>query len=143
MEKGFDYPGIAVVYFCHDGKGNFVMAKRSENARDEHGKWDTGGGALEFGEGIEDCLRKEIKEEYLADVIEFEFLGYEDTFREHNGRKTHWVSLAFKVLVDPKEVSNGEPHKFSEIVWFTFDNLPENLHSELPGFFEKYKDRLK
>lgn len=141
-EKGFDYPGISVVYFCHDGKGNFVMAKRSENARDENNRWDIGGGALEFGEKVEDNLRKEIKEEYLTDIIDYEFLGYSDTFREHKGKKTHWLALEFKVLVDPEKVGNGEPHKFSEIKWFKIDNLPKNLHSELPGFFEKHKSIL-
>ena len=33
MQKGVDFVGISVVYFCHDGKGKFVMAKRSEQAR--------------------------------------------------------------------------------------------------------------
>ena len=46
MKKGEDYIGVSVVYFCHDGKGNFVMAKRSENCRDEIGNWDIGGGGL-------------------------------------------------------------------------------------------------
>ena len=37
MKKGIDCTGVCVVYFCHDGEGNFVMGRRSENARDEHG----------------------------------------------------------------------------------------------------------
>lgn len=143
MKIGFDYPGVGVVYFCHDGKGNFVMAKRSRNTRDEHSKWDIGAGALEFGEKVEEALRKEIKEEYMTDVLDYEFLGYRDVHRKHDNKKTHWLTLDFKVLVDPKKVTNGEPHKFSDISWFTFDNLPENLHSELPRFFKKYKDKLK
>lgn len=143
MKKGFDYPGISVVYFCHDGKGRFVMAKRSQNARDEHSRWDIGGGGLEFGEKVEENLKKEIKEEYCADVLECEFLGYRDVHRVHNGKKTHWVALDFKVLVDPKKVAIGEVEKFDEIGWFTLKNLPENLHSELPAFFERYKYRLK
>ncbi len=78
MRKGVDYTGIATVYFCHDGQGNFIMAKRSQNARDEQGCWDIGGGALEFGMAVDDSLCKEIKEEYCADVLGFEFLGYRD-----------------------------------------------------------------
>jgi len=142
MKKGFDYTGVSVVYFCHDGKGNFVMAKRSENARDEHGKWDIGGGGLEFGEKVEENLRKEIKEEYCTDVIDFEFLGYRDVHRSYNNQENHWVALDFKVLVDSKKVSNGEPHKFSEIGWFRLDDLPSDLHSALGKFFEKYKNKL-
>lgn len=141
-KKGFEYPGISVCYFCHDGKGNFLMQKRGENSRDEHGRWDTGGGALEFGEKIEDCLRKEIKEEFCADIIAFEFLGYRDVHRTHEGKPTHWISLSFKVLVDPSQVKNGEPHKFDEIRWFKKDSIPNNLHSQLPQFFDKFDDKL-
>lgn len=142
MQKGVDFPGVSIVYFCHDGKGNFVMNHRTKNCRDEKGKWDIGGGGLEHGDTVEDTLRKEIKEEYCTDVLEFEFLGFRDVHRVNEGKKTHWVALDYKVLVDPNKVSNGEPHKFSEVKWFKQDLLPENLHSILPMFLDKYKDRL-
>ncbi len=143
MKKGEDYIGVGVVYFCHDGKGNFVMAKRSENCRDEIGNWDIGGGGVEFEDTIEDTLKKEIKEEYCSDVLNFEFLGYRDVHRENNGKKTHWLALDFKVLVDPKIVAIGEPHKFSDIGWFQLDKLPPRIHSQLPKFLELYSDKLK
>ena len=69
MKRGEDYTGVAVVYFCHDGKGNFLLNKRGVNCRDEHGTWDPGGGGIEFGDTVENSLRKEIKEEYCTDVI--------------------------------------------------------------------------
>src|SRR6185295_6821186 len=71
MKKGIDHIGVTVVYFCHDGKGNVLMAKRSANTRDEQGRWDIGGGGVEFGDTVEDTLRKKIKEEYNCDVIGF------------------------------------------------------------------------
>lgn len=145
MRKGFDYIGVCVCYFCHDGEGNFVMAKRSEKCRDEHNVWDIGGGALEFGEKIEERLRKEILEEYSADVLNFEFLGFDDVHRLHNGKETHWVSFLYKVLVDREKVKIGEPQKFSDLRWFTLETLPKEkeLHSALPNFFKKYKSKLK
>ncbi len=142
MIKGIDHIGVSVIYFCHDGKGNFVMAKRSQNARDEHGNWDIGGGGLEFGDTVENTLKKEIKEEYCADVLDFEFLGFRDVHREHQGKPTHWIALDFKALIDPGQVKNGEPHKFDEVRWFTLKVLPSNLHTQLPIFFEKYKEKL-
>jgi 8-oxo-dGTP diphosphatase len=142
MKKGEDYTGITVSYVCHDGEGNFLFNKRSKECRDEHGRWDAGGGGLEFGDNVEDTLRKEIKEEYCTDVIESEFLGYRDLHRVHEGRKTHWVALYFKVLVDRSKVKNGEPHKFDEIGWFTLNALPEPLHSQFPHFLEKFGNRL-
>ena len=142
LKKGQDYIGITVVYFCHDGQGNFVMAKRSQNARDEHGRWDIGGGGMEFGDTVEATLKKEIGEEYCTEVLGYEFLGFRDVHREHHGRPTHWIALDFKVLVDPAKVRIGEPHKFDELKWFKLTSLPEHLHSQLQIFLDKYRERL-
>lgn len=142
LKKGQDFIGVTVVYFCHDGKGKFLMAKRSQNARDEHGRWDIGGGGLDFGSTVIDQLRQEISEEYCTDVLEHEFLGYRDVHREHQGHPTHWIALDFKVKVDPSKAAIGESHKFDEIGWFTLGKLPEDLHSQLPEFLEKYQEKL-
>jgi 8-oxo-dGTP diphosphatase len=142
MRKGIDYTGVAIVYFCHDGQGNYLMSKRSDDCRDEHGKWDPGGGGLEFGDNIEDTLIKEIKEEYCTIVLDYDFLGYRDVHRKINCEKTHWVALDFKVLVDRSKVQNGEPHKFDDLNWFTLDSLPEQLHSQFPTFIKLYGHRL-
>lgn len=120
------------------------MGKRNNTRRDERGRWDIGGGGVEFGEKVEDCLMREIKEEYDAEVLDYEFLGFRDVHRKQNDQPTHWVSLDFKALVDPDQVKNNEPHKFDDINWFTFDALPppNQIHSQLPYFLEKYKDKL-
>ncbi len=142
MIKGIDYTGFAVVYFCHDGKGRVVMGLRNNNSRDENNRWDIGGGAIDLGDPVEYTLRKEIKEEYCTDVLDFKFLGYRDVHREHNSKKTHWVTLDFSVLIDPAQVAVGEPHKFDQVELFTLDTLPENLHSQLPTFLKKYQSVL-
>jgi ADP-ribose pyrophosphatase YjhB (NUDIX family) len=137
MNKGTDFTGVTICYFCHDGKGKFLMNLRSTNCRDEHGRWDIGAGGLEFGDGVEETLRKEIKEEYCTDVLKFEFMGFRELHREHEGKRTHWIALDYKVLVDPSKVDNGEKHKFVDIGWFTLDNLPSPTHSQFPRFLEK------
>lgn len=143
MKKGIGYIGVGVVFFCHDGRGKFLMSKRSVNTRDEHGRWDPGGGGIEFGESIGDALKREIKEEYCTDVIESEFLGFRDVHRvDEKGNKTHWVVLDFKVLVDKNKVKNGAPQDHTEIGWFGLKNLPSPLHSQCPYFLNKYKDKL-
>lgn len=143
MKKGVDFTGVTIVFICHDGKGNILMNKRSPNCRDEQGKWDIGGGSLEFGHKIEDTLKREIKEEYCTDVLEYEFLGYRDIHRDNNGTKTHWIGIDFKAKVDPTKVAIGEPHKQDAIGWFKLDKLPDPIHSQLPKFLELYKEKLK
>jgi 8-oxo-dGTP diphosphatase len=143
MIKGLDYPGISVTYACHDGAGNFVMHKRSNNCRDEHGLWDFGGGGIGLHEHIEDALKREVMEEYCANILEYEFLGYRDVHRQQNGQPTHWVALDFKVLVDKEQVRNGEPDKLDDLKWFTLDKLPKKLHSQIIAHLKKYKNKLQ
>lgn len=142
MKKGEDFIGVAVVFLCHDGKGNILLSKRSANCRDEFGRWDPGGGALEFGDTVEETLRKEIEQEYCTTILAEEFLGFRDVHRTHEGKKTHWIALDFKVLVDRDKVKNGEPEKFDAVEWFRLDALPTPLHSQFPYFLKKYEGRL-
>jgi 8-oxo-dGTP pyrophosphatase MutT (NUDIX family) len=142
MKKGIDYIGVTASYLAHDGKGNYVMTKRGDNCRDEQGCWDFGGGGVDMGDSVEETIIKEVKEELCADIIEMEFLGYRDLFREMSGEKTHWVSFQFLVRVSPEQVKNGEPHKFDDVQWFTLDNLPSPLHSTALPMLEKFDDKL-
>ncbi len=142
MRKGVDYPGIAIVFACHDGNGNFLLSKRSVESRDEKGMWAQGGGALELGDTEEYTLRKEIMEEYCTEVIEIEYLGHREVLREQEGVKTHWIAHDFKVLIDRSMVKNGEPHKADEIGWFSLEELPSPMYSQWSIFYELYKDKL-
>lgn len=142
MKKGEDCIGITVSFLCHDGKGNVLLNRRGENARDEHGRWDCGGGGVEFGDTVENTLRKEISEEYCTDVLEAHHLGFRDVFRTHHDKKTHWLSLDYLVLINSEKWGNGEPHKLEEVKWFPFYALPEPMHSQWPMFLEKYRDTI-
>ncbi len=48
MKKGVDYPGISIVFLCHDGDGSVLMSRRGLACRDEQGKWDIGEGGLTY-----------------------------------------------------------------------------------------------
>ncbi len=142
MNKGEDYIGVTVSFLCHDGHGKVFLSKRGVRARDEHGRWDCGGGGVEFGDTVEQTLKKEVAEEYLTDVLDAEFLGFRDVFRENAGRKTHWLSMDYLVRVDAAKAGNGELHKLDAVGWFSLDELPEPMHSQWPKFAEQYRERL-
>lgn len=146
MQVGVDYVGVALVFLCHDGKGSFVMAKRSEQARDDRNRWDIGGGKLDVHESVEAALEREIREEYCAPVLGQQFLGYRDVHRiDPEGRPTHWIGLDFAVLVDRSQVKIGEPHKFTDLQWYTLDSLPpeSESHSQWPAFLKNHHSDLK
>lgn len=140
---GVDYIGITVVFVVHDGEGNILLQKRSKNCRDEQGKWDVGGGALEFGEKLEDGVRREIQEELLSECIKIDFLGTFEAFRENEGIPTHWMAFVHAVQVDPKTVKIGEPHKIDKISWFNPNSLPKPLHSQFHKSYLKVIEHLK
>ena len=88
--RGIDFIGVAGGFICHDGKGKFLLHKRSENCRDEQGTWDNGGGAQEFGQDIEETIRREIKEEHGVEVHDMQFLNVRDSHRQlADGTPTH------------------------------------------------------
>ncbi len=143
MIKGVDYIGIAVIFFCHDGQGNFVFHKRGEKCRDERGRWDCGGGGVKFGETLDEALVRELHEEYNATPQKIEYMGLDECFREESGVPSHWLIFRYKVLVNRNEVKNNEPDKHESLGWFTLDDLPSPLHSNLPRELEKYRDKLR
>jgi len=129
--RGVDYIGVTVTFVIHDGKGNFLLQKRSQNTRDEKGKWDVGGGALEFGEEWSDAVWREVEEEIGVKPLKVKFLKAFNALRENQGVKTHWIALVHAVQVDPSKVRINEPEKIDEIAWFTLDRLPSPLHSKI------------
>jgi 8-oxo-dGTP diphosphatase len=142
LRRGIDFIGITCVFFCHDGKGNFLLNKRSQKCRDEKGKWDPGGGAMEFGETPEETVAREVMEEYCVKPTDLELVTVFNVLRENNGLKTHWIAFVYLAKVNPKKVKIGDPEKMDEIGWFTPDNLPTPLHSQFSKIFplvlEKY-----
>lgn len=136
LKKGVDCIGVCCVFYCHDGKGNLLMHKRSKNCRDEQGCWDVGGGSLEFGEEFEEGVKREIKEEYCADVLDLKFAGVTNVIRQNGKQKTHWVALLFTAKVDPKQVRIGDPEAMDEIGWFDENNFPQPAHSKFSEHFE-------
>jgi 8-oxo-dGTP diphosphatase len=145
QHKGISFVGITTCFFCHDGKGKFIMAKRSQKARDEQGRWDIGAGGLKWGVTAEDNVRREVLEEYNVIAKNVETLGYREVFRtREDGEKTHWLALDFAVLVaNPLKIRIGEPDMFDDIGWFTLDTLPSPIHSQLQTHLDLYAPKLK
>lgn len=142
--KGVSFVGVSTCFICHDGKGNFFMSKRSNNARDERGKWEIGGGGLKWGFKAEDNMIREVEEEYGAKPKDIRFLGYRDIFRKlEDSTPTHWLGLDFAVLVDRKDVRIVDTEMIDEGDWFTLKNLPSPLHSQMNVFTKKYKIQLE
>lgn len=138
--------GISTSFYCHDGRGNWLLHRRSEQCRDERRVWDCGGGKLEFGLSLEENVLKEIQEEYCCDAKIQEQLPAITLLRESPQQmRTHWLIIPFILFIDKanqKKVQIGDKEKMEEIGWFTFDMLPQPMHSGFVKTISLYKSRF-
>jgi len=139
-KKGFDYIGVSCVFYCYDKKGNLLLHKRTNKCRDEHGRWDCGGGGMLFGETFEQTVKRELKEEYCVEPIKMKLVGINNLLRIHKKMKTHWIAVIYAIQINPRKVKNGDPEKIEKLGWFKPDNLPKPLHSMYLTHLQFVKD---
>jgi 8-oxo-dGTP diphosphatase len=135
--------GIGILVF-KDGK--ILLGKRKE----AHGKGEyaSPGGHLDFGESIEDCAKREVKEEVGIDITQYEavLLSDEDTGVAEKILDTGEKVLAkmhfnrFKIVLDKTadEIKLHLSDDLVEIRWFSAGELP-NVE-QIPGgkeFFQR------
>ena len=126
MKKGTDYIGVAIGAIVFNNKGEIFLSRRSQNTKNEKGHWETPGGRVEFGETLEQAAKREILEEYGAEIEIIEQWPASDHLIPDE--KQHWVSTTFlakfKLGQEPKIM---EPEKCDEIGWFNLNVLPTPL----------------
>lgn len=95
--------------------------------------WHPPGGHLEFGESIEHCARREVREEAglsIGDVVHGPYTN--DLFADE-GR--HYVSLFVVTRVEEGEPYVLEPDKIEQWGWYRWDALPEPLFPPLERLY--------
>jgi mutator protein MutT len=140
MKKGIDYIGVAAGAMILDNQGRVFLSKRSQNTSNQRGCWETPGGSVNFGETLEEAVRREIREEYGVeiDIIE-QWPAENDIIPEENH---HWVSTTFLAKLKPGEMPKiMEPNKCDEIGWFKLDKLPEPLSTITKLDLKRYLER--
>jgi mutator protein MutT len=122
MKPGVDFPGVSVGALILNDKGELFLSKRSENTKNEHGCWEIPGGSVEFGETLQDAIKREMKEEYGIEIELIEQMPAQNHILpdEHQ----HWVPTCFICGIKSGEPKIREPHKCDAIGWFAFDKLP-------------------
>ena len=123
MKKGIDYIGVGVGAVILNADGRVFLAKRGREARNESGKWEFPGGAVEFGETLEHALMREVLEEYGCEVEVQELLDVVNHIIP--AEEQHWVSPTFLCRLKSGSPRIREPRKCDEIGWFELDRVPE------------------
>lgn len=139
MKPGKDYTGVSVVFYCHDGSGNFLLHRRSKNCRNQQGMWDVGAGGLEFCEDPKETLARELKEEYA--VTEFTISQQLEPISViHSEGEEHWLAIPFIVQIDPAHVRIAEPEMIDEMAWFPVGEWPKPLHVGVALELKRFAD---
>lgn len=112
--------GVAVII---TNAGNVLLGLRisSHGA----GTWQFPGGHLEFGESIEDCARREVREETGLELGNLRLGPYTNDIFASEGR--HYVTLFVLADYAGGRPEVREPDKCARWEWFRRDNLPQPL----------------
>lgn len=125
MQAGRDYVGVGVGAIVFGADGRVFLAQRGPLAKNECGCWEFPGGGVDFGERLEQTIRREFREEYGMEIAVERLLHVADHILPEEGQ--HWVSPTFIARHVGGEPQIREPGKCSAIGWFALDALPEPL----------------
>lgn len=126
MKQGVDFIGVAVGAMIFNDEGKLFLSKRSQNSKNERGCWEIPGGSVEFGERLADAIRREVREEFGADIMLVEQFPAADHIIPLE--KQHWVPTTFLATFVPGQIPTiMEPNKCDGIGWFALDALPSPL----------------
>ncbi|OGM33234.1 hypothetical protein A2803_00070 [Candidatus Woesebacteria bacterium RIFCSPHIGHO2_01_FULL_44_21] len=109
----------AVAVVIKDKKERVLLTQRGRIARDEFGKWENCGGAVDEGETEEEAIKREVREE-LGCGLEIKNVLYKDKFKTDSG--TNWQVIIFegKLIGEPKPQNKDEN---AAVKWFKKEEL--------------------
>lgn len=127
---------VIVVALIRDSRGKILLQKRCDpHFPTADGKWEFPGGKIDFGESLEDAVRRECREEIGCDMVIKRFLPQVQTrvWERADGGRLQVFVCCFEGCL-----SSGDPKpcddKVSEVRWCTREELGEL--DTLPGIQE-------
>lgn len=125
----------AVAVVIEDNNGNILLAQRETLSRDEFGKWENCGGAVDGDETRQEAIKREVMEEIGCELLITGIL-YEDKFETDS--KAVWEVTIFSGKVKGRpEVQNKEEN--SEVAWFKKQELKDvDLASYTKKDFQRF-----
>ncbi len=126
-----DRSGVGVgILIIRDGK--ILLGKRKGGTG--AGTWCLPGGKLEMNESLEECAKREVKEETGMEVDGLELVSISNDIAYDK----HWVTIGMKPEIIKGEPVVNEPDQAEEWKWFDPDGLPEPLFEASKNLIDNY-----
>ncbi len=125
--------GIGILVFKN---GKILLGKR----KGSHGAGEYGGpgGHLEFGESIEECARRECREETGIEIKNVKFLSLSN-IKKYGGK--HYVDIGLIADWKSGEVKTLEPQKCKGWAWYDLKKLPKPLFAAEKLYLKALKSK--
>ncbi len=118
-----------------DDEKGVLFEKRADN-----GMWCIPGGSIEFGESLEEALKREVKEETSLSIFNPELFNIESNVHViyPNGDEVYYTDVVFVVKDFVGELTPD--NESTDLRWFPITNLPENIVPMQKIYLEKYAE---
>ncbi len=122
--KNKDHPWIGVDNIILDDKGRILLMRRSSNSKTYPNCWGLVAGWMEWGETIEEALKREAMEEVGVEVEVVRFVGkYYDKLGRHPTKTSVCLPHICKVVKGEAKVNQVE--EVRDVRWFEPEEVLE------------------
>jgi ADP-ribose pyrophosphatase YjhB (NUDIX family) len=128
---------IRVAALIRNSEGKVLLIKQRKKGKDY---WLLPGGGLEFGESLEDALKRELKEELNVEIINSKFLLISESIDPLGAR--HIVQIIFETEIQEQKIEIPKSEK--SVIDVSYFSLEELLKLEVrPDIKEYFLDGKK
>jgi ADP-ribose pyrophosphatase YjhB (NUDIX family) len=132
-------PGVMA--FVLDSSGQKILLHR----RTDNGHWSLPGGAAEFGDSVQETVKREVLEECGVDVNIRRLVGvYSDPkrmmFSYPDGNNVHSYSLIFECQAVTDVITTGDGKESLEVGWHDREFVRTNIWEKLSYIVGNYLD---
>lgn len=139
MKEGVDYIGVGLGALIQNEEGQILLMRRGPTAKNERGSWALPGGTLDFGETLQEGIKRETREELGIEIAITGMLPAFDHIIQEESQ--HWVTNIFLAKITEGIPKILEPEKCDTFDWFFFDELPSPMAAMTRGWVDYFRKR--